>query len=54
MSQPSKEPTTRTPDAVDMSPKAVAARLEDVRQLYRLCMYLVEAGKSLRPERVTR
>lgn len=42
MSHDSKEPKTPTRD-VDMSPRAIAGRLEDVRQLYRLCMYLMEA-----------
>ncbi len=46
MSDASKESKTKKPE-VDMSPQAVAARLEDVRQLYRLCMYLMEAGKQL-------
>ncbi len=31
---------------VDMSPEAVAARLETVRELYRLCMSLLAAGKQ--------
>lgn len=31
---------------VDMSPAAIARRLEDVRQLYRLGMSLVEAGRA--------
>lgn len=29
-----------------MSPAAITARLEDVRQLYKLCMSLVEAGRA--------
>jgi hypothetical protein len=29
-----------TQDEIDMSPRAVAARLEDVRALYRLMLYL--------------
>jgi hypothetical protein len=31
-----------------MSPKAIAGRLEELRQLYRLCMSLMQAGKQLR------
>lgn len=37
---------TRTPSTIDMSPDAIAARLEDVRELYKLCMALVEAGRA--------
>lgn len=37
--------TTKT-DSVDMSPQAIAARLEDVRALYKLCMSLVAAGRA--------
>jgi len=37
---------TKSPDQVDMSPEAVARRLETVRQLYKLCMSLVEAGRA--------
>lgn len=33
-------------EPVDMSPAAITARLEDVRQLYKLCMSLVEAGRA--------
>jgi hypothetical protein len=46
MSQSLKESqTTPRREAVDMSPEAIAARLEDVRQLYRLCLYLAQAKK---------
>ncbi|MDB4961710.1 MAG: hypothetical protein JWP01_1709 [Myxococcales bacterium] len=33
-------------ESVDMSRAAITARLEDVRQLYKLCMSLVEAGRA--------
>ena len=33
---------TRKPDPVDMSPKAIDNRLEDLRQLYRLMLSLAE------------
>lgn len=32
--------TTKAEPTVDMSPRAVAARLDEVRRLYRLMMYL--------------
>ncbi len=38
--------TTKTAERVDMSRAAITARLEDVRQLYKLCMSLVEAGRA--------
>ena len=37
---------TKTAEPVDMSRAAVTARLEDVRQLYKLGMSLVEAGRA--------
>lgn len=38
--------TTKTSKPVDMSREAITARLEDVRQLYKLGMSLVEAGRA--------
>ena len=32
--------TTKAEPMVDMSPRAIAARLDEVRRLYRLVMYL--------------
>jgi hypothetical protein len=37
---------TKTAEPVDMSRAAITARLEDVRQLYKLCMSLVDAGRA--------
>jgi len=37
---------TNKADAVDMSRAAITARLEDVRQLYRLGMSLFAAGRA--------
>jgi len=36
---------TKKREGVDMSREAITARLEDVRQLYRLGIYLVEVGR---------
>lgn len=52
---------TKKPEGVDMSREAVTARLEDVRQLYKLGIYLVEVGRAAglndgigkRPKRTT-
>jgi hypothetical protein len=37
---------TTKPRQVDMSPTAVARRIEDIRQLYRLGMSLMRAGRE--------
>ena len=37
---------TKKRELVDMSREAITARLEDVRQLYRLGISLVEAGRA--------
>ena len=40
ISPSSRVPTMMIQDEIDMSPRAVAARLDDVRALYRLMLYL--------------
>jgi len=40
ISPSSRTLTMMTQDEIDMSPQAVAARLDDVRALYRLMLYL--------------
>jgi len=56
ISPSSKAPTMMTQDEIDMSSRAVAARLDKVRALYRLMLYLgkfkpVETGAAQSAER---
>ena len=46
MSQLSSKPMTKPKSEVDMSAAAIAARLEAVRGLYKLCMSLMLAGRQ--------
>lgn len=38
--------TAKRPEPVDMSRDAIVARIEELRQLYKLGLYLVEIGRA--------